>query len=118
MSKDFKIIKKYYLEPNLSRIFEDGKRLNGIKRISTKNKPLISIITVVKNNINTIEETIESIQNQKYDNIEYIVIDGLSSDGTLDIIKKKLIVLIMQFQKKIWGTMMQLTRDFHCVWVI
>lgn len=91
MSKDFKkIIKKYYLEPNLSRIFEDGKRLNGIKRISTKNKPLISIITVVKNNVNTIEETIESIQNQKYDNIEYIVIDGLSSDGTLDIIKKKI----------------------------
>ena len=59
----------------------------GVKRTSSNNNPLISIITVVKNN-SCIEETIQSIQNQKYQNIEYIIIDGLSSDGTLDIIKK------------------------------
>jgi glycosyltransferase involved in cell wall biosynthesis len=51
-------------------------------------KPLISIITVVYNGEKYLEETIQSIINQTYDNIEYIVIDGGSIDGTIDIIKK------------------------------
>ncbi len=85
-----KIIKKYYLEPNASRIFEDGRRLRGIKRESKKDYPLISIITVVRNNQNSIQETINSVKDQKYNNIEYIVIDGLSSDDTLKIIKENI----------------------------
>jgi glycosyltransferase len=48
----------------------------------------ISIITVVFNAVNTIEETINSVINQSYKNIEYIIIDGGSTDGTLDIIEK------------------------------
>jgi len=52
------------------------------------NKPLISIITVSYNVVNTIEQTILSIINQNFDNYEYIIIDGGSQDGTLDIIKK------------------------------
>jgi glycosyltransferase involved in cell wall biosynthesis len=48
--------------------------------------PLISIITVVFNNVNTIEKTILSVINQSYKNIEYIIIDGGSTDGTLTII--------------------------------
>ena len=47
----------------------------------------ISIITVVRNNSATIEQAIESVYSQTYDNIEYIVIDGDSTDGTLDILK-------------------------------
>lgn len=47
----------------------------------------ISIITVVWNNKATIECAIESVLNQSYKNVEYIVIDGLSTDGTVDIIK-------------------------------
>ena len=85
-----KITKKIYLDPDSSRVFEGGRRLKGVKKTSSNNNPLISIITVVKNNVSCIEETIQSIQNQKYQNIEYIIIDGLSSDGTLDIIKKKI----------------------------
>lgn len=50
--------------------------------------PLISIITVSLNSKDTIERTITSVINQTYKNIEYIVIDGGSSDGTIDIIKK------------------------------
>lgn len=53
-----------------------------------KNKPKISIITVVYNGEKYLEETIQSIINQTYDNVEYIIIDGGSTDGTLDIIKK------------------------------
>jgi glycosyltransferase involved in cell wall biosynthesis len=52
------------------------------------NNPLISIITVVYNGVATLEQTILSIINQTYKNIEYIIIDGGSTDGTIDIIKK------------------------------
>jgi len=50
--------------------------------------PLISIITVVYNGEKHLEETIQSVINQNYPNVEYIIIDGGSTDGTLDIIKK------------------------------
>ena len=48
----------------------------------------ISIITVCFNSSKTIEKTFQSILNQTYNDIEYIVIDGGSTDSTLDIIKK------------------------------
>lgn len=55
-----------------------------------KNKiqsPKVSIITIVKNKNSTIRKTIESVINQSYKNYEYIIVDGNSTDGTLDIIK-------------------------------
>lgn len=48
----------------------------------------ISVITVCYNSVDTIEKTILSVLNQTYIDIEYIVIDGGSMDGTVDIIKK------------------------------
>jgi glycosyltransferase involved in cell wall biosynthesis len=54
----------------------------------SKNNPLLSIITVCHNASDTIEETFISIGHQTNKSFEYIVIDGNSSDGTLNIIKK------------------------------
>ena len=51
-------------------------------------KPLISIITVVYNGERHLQQTIDSVYNQSYDNIEYIIIDGGSTDETIGIIKK------------------------------
>ena len=48
----------------------------------------ITIITVLYNAVNTVERAIQSILNQNYEELEYIVIDGGSSDGTLDVIRK------------------------------
>lgn len=52
------------------------------------NHPFISLITVVYNNVEGIEKTISSVLSQTYPFIEYIIIDGGSNDGTVDIIKK------------------------------
>ena len=71
-----------------------------------KNK--ISIITVVKNSSNTIEETIKSVLAQEYKNLEYIIIDGGSTDGTLEIIQKyteNISILLSEKDSGIWDAM-------------
>lgn len=50
--------------------------------------PLVTIITVVYNGIEFLEDTIKSVILQTYENIEYIIIDGASTDGTVELIKK------------------------------
>src|ERR1700753_3582932 len=51
-------------------------------------KPILSVITIVYNNVRDIERTLLSVLNQTYPNIEYIIVDGASADGTLDVIKR------------------------------
>lgn len=48
----------------------------------------ISLITVTYNSGKTLSDTIQSVLSQSYTNIEYIIIDGLSQDNTIDVIKK------------------------------
>lgn len=68
--------------------FAGGLRRKGCVKSSRPLKPLITVITVVLNRKNSIERTIKSVIGQSYDNIEYIIIDGGSNDGTLETIRK------------------------------
>jgi glycosyltransferase involved in cell wall biosynthesis len=72
------------------------------------NKPLISIITVCYNSVKTIEETIQSVLAQDYPAIEYIIVDGGSKDGTLDVIyqyKHKISQIISEPDNGIYDAM-------------
>jgi len=61
---------------------------NTLNQNISSDTPLITIVTVVFNAHKGIEKTIQSVLEQDYKNIEYIIIDGGSTDGTVDIIKK------------------------------
>jgi glycosyltransferase involved in cell wall biosynthesis len=70
--------------------------------------PFFTVVTVVKNHKNLISKTISSIKNQSFKNFEYVVIDGNSNDGTLDIIlsnKKNINFLISENDKGIYYAM-------------
>jgi len=71
-------------------------------------KKLLTLVTVVKNDVINIEKTIKSIISQKNNLIEYIVIDGLSMDGTFEKIKKyknKIDTIVRQKDKGIYDAM-------------
>ena len=67
--------------------FEGGSLLHGKIKHSESNRPLITVITSTFNAAKDFPAAIQSIREQNYQNIEYIVIDGASSDGTLDVLR-------------------------------
>ncbi len=80
---------KYLQYPaSLNRRKEFGMRLHKSFKTNKHNLPLVTIITVVLNRHNTIEKCLLSVLGQSYENIEYLVIDGGSTDGTTAVIER------------------------------
>ncbi|HXR80776.1 MAG TPA: glycosyltransferase, partial [Saprospiraceae bacterium] len=52
------------------------------------NKPLVSIVTIAYNSADTIRDTLISVAQQDYPNIEHVIIDGASKDNTIDIVRQ------------------------------
>lgn len=73
---------------NPLRLAEGGKRIRGEVKTGNQDALLVSYITVVRNNVRCLPRAIHSVCQQSYPNVEHIVVDGASTDGTLDIIKK------------------------------
>ena len=84
------IVGKHLTYPDITggRKAQGGLRLNKKFKSSLPGIPLISIITVCLNSEKTLEQCIQSVLLQTYSNIEYIVIDGNSTDRTVELIKK------------------------------
>ena len=83
-------------------------------------KPLITVITVCYNAAETIEQTILSVISQTYTNIEYIIVDGASTDGTIEIIEKyrdKLSNFVSGRDKGIYDAMNKAIDLSHGKWI-
>jgi len=76
------------MNPQATNILAGGLRSRGERSFSGGAMPLVTVITVVLNGRDILAGTIESVLGQSYPNLEYLVIDGGSTDGTLDIIRE------------------------------
>lgn len=76
--------------------------------------PTISLVTVCFNNAETIEDTILSVAAQKYPHLEYIIVDGLSTDNTLEIVRKHTDLLSLSISEKDTGIYDAMNKGIAC----
>ncbi|SNR72515.1 glycosyltransferase [Puniceibacterium sediminis] len=82
------LVGKYDRYPDLTgrRQAEGGARLRGILKSAQPDLPLVTIVTAVYDNKDSFQRCIDSVRAQTYANVEYIVVDGGSPQGTVDVI--------------------------------
>jgi glycosyltransferase involved in cell wall biosynthesis len=72
----------------LPKMPQENRYLNETAPMSENAAPLVSIISFCRNRASMIRRSVESVLNQTYPNIEFVVQDGASTDGTLDILRE------------------------------
>lgn len=80
----------------------------NLEKDNLSSKPNLSVITIVFNDARHIERTVLSVLNQTYSNIEYLIIDGASKDGTLEIVnqyKNRINYIVSEKDKGIYDAM-------------
>jgi hypothetical protein len=77
----------YIQRPPHPAALSGGTRTRGETKVSGPDAPLISVVTAVLNRKNSLQRTIDSVAGQNYPNLEHVIVDGGSTDGTLDIIR-------------------------------
>ena len=82
-------LREEHATPGATRRLEGGMRVNGqgLHR-PAGDTPVVTVVTVVRNGESFLEWTILSVLGQTYDEVEFIVIDGGSTDGTLDVVRR------------------------------
>jgi len=67
---------------------QGGLRTQGVRRVLSPDALLVTVVTVVDNGEKHLEEAIQSVIGQDHENLEYIIVDGGSTDSSLDIIRR------------------------------
>lgn len=65
-----------------------GLKSAGKRKAGSPNQPVVTVVTSVLNGEQTLEETIQSVLQQTYPNVEYIIVDGASKDGTVALLSR------------------------------
>ncbi|MEH6557745.1 MAG: glycosyltransferase [Oceanicoccus sp.] len=108
-------------QPRLKHIKEKSAHTVSNNNRKVQRKPLLTIITVTYNDASGLEKTIPSIVNQTFDDYEYIVIDGDSTDNTVDLLEahsQNIDILLSEPDDGIYHAMNKGIRRAQGEWII
>jgi glycosyltransferase involved in cell wall biosynthesis len=72
----------------MAELFVGGRRVNATNSPANSSIPPLSVVTVVRNGEATLDACIQSVSAQTYPNVHHVIVDGASTDGTVDILRR------------------------------